>query len=173
MLCVKDHDDLLEITYDDMIKYHGRSFIAGVAIAAKLLELVTMVLTDGILVREHFHIVLGVNGPGIADGIEMATRAASGGRMSIDQNVSQGKDAPEAADGQNGKYYFVVTYEGRKMMVWLRHGLIPQRFLDLAAKTHDQTITAAETVYLQQLKEEIAARLIPMEAQRIFHYTLS
>lgn len=172
MLCVKDHDALLDITYEDIIKYHGRTFIAGAAMAYKLLELVTVVLTDGTLVRDKFQIVLGVNGPGIIDGIEMATRAGSRGTMSIDQQIARGKDAQAAADGQEGKYYFVVTYAGRKMTVWLQHGLVPQEFLDLAAKTHDRTITAAETVRLQQLKEEIAVVLVSREAQSLFHYTL-
>lgn len=172
MLCVKDHNTLLQITYEDMIKYHGRSFIAGVAMAFKLLELVTAVLADGILVRGKFQIVLGVNGPGIADSIEMATRTGTRGGMSIDQQIAWGKDAPKAADGQDGKYYFAVTYEDRKMVVWLRHSLVPQEFLDLAAKTHDGTITASEMIRLQQLKEEIAAMLISMEAESLFHYTL-
>jgi len=173
MLKVKDHGTLLQISYDDLIKYHGRSFIAGVGMVFKLLELVSAVLADGVLMRERFQIVLGVNGPGIIDGIEMATRAGSRGAMAIDQQIARGKVAPEAADGQGGKYYFVVTYGQREMIIWLRPGLVPQKFLDLAAKTHDGTITAAETVRLQQLKEEIAALFISREAGSLFHYTLS
>lgn len=173
MLCVRDQGTLLQITYDDMIKYHGRSFIAGVAMAFKLLELVSAVLADGVLVREKFHILLAVQGPGIIDGIELATRAGSRETMTIDQQIARGQDAPEAADGQDGKYYFVVAYEQRKMTIWLQHGLVPQEFLDLAAKTHDGTITAAERVRLQQLKEEIAVMFISREAKKLFHYTLS
>jgi hypothetical protein len=140
--------------------------------AFKLLMLVNAVMCDGVLAREKFRIVLGVNGPGIFDGIEMATRAGTRGAMKIDQQIALGKDAPEAADGRNGKYYFMINYGDRDMVVWLRHGLIPGEFLELAAKTHDGTITAAEVVRLQQLKEEIAAGLIAMEAQELFHYTL-
>ncbi|WP_371377899.1 hypothetical protein [Sporomusa aerivorans] len=172
MLCMKDHNTLLHITYEDMIKYHGRSFIGGVAMAYKLLELVSAVLTDGTLVRGRFQIVLGVNGPGIVDGIEMATRAKTLGLLSIDQQIARDKDAPSAADGQDGKYYFIVTYAGRTMIVWLRHGLVPQEFLDLADKTHDGTITATETERLQHLKEEIAVFFIAREALSLFHYTL-
>lgn len=172
MLCVKDHDTLLDIAYDDVIKYHGRTFIAGAAMAYKLLELVNDVLSDGILVRDKFHIVLAVNGPGIIDSIEMATRARTRGAMSIDQRIACGKDAPAAADGQDGKYYFVVTYGERKLAVWLQHGLIPPEFLDLAAKTHDGSITELEMIRLQQLKEEIALLLISQEAESLFHYTL-
>lgn len=173
MLCVKDHDSLLYITYEDIIKYHGRTFIAGAAMAYKLLELVTAVLGGGILARDKFRIVLAVNGPGIIDAVEMAARAKTRGALSVDQQIAREKDAPAAADGRNGKYYFEVTYEDRKLSVWLRSGFIPQEFLDLAAKTHDGTITTAELVRLQQLKEEIATVLVSQQAQALFHYTLS
>ena len=36
---VKDRDTVLEISYEDMIKYHGRFNIGGVALAFKALEL--------------------------------------------------------------------------------------------------------------------------------------
>ncbi|CUH97394.1 hypothetical protein P22_3522 [Propionispora sp. 2/2-37] len=173
MLCVKDHDSLLYITYEDIIKYHGRTFIAGAAMAYKLLELVTAVLGGGVLARDKFRIVLAVQGPGIIDAVEMATRAKTLRTLSVDQQIAREKDAPAAADGRNGKYYFKVTYEGRRMSVWLRYGFVPQEFLDLAAKTHDGTITAAELVRLQQLKEEIAAVVVSRQAQELFHYTLS
>lgn len=173
MLCVKDHDSLLYITYEDIIKYHGRTFIAGAAMAYKLLELVTTLLGDGMLARDKFRIILAVQGPGIIDAVEMATRAKTLGTLSVDQQIAREKDAPAAADGRNGKYYFEVTYGGRKMFVWLQYGFVPQEFLDLAAKTHDGTITATEMIRLQQLKEDIAAVLISRQAETLFHYTLS
>lgn len=173
MLCVKDHDTLLHITYEDIIKYHGRTFIAGAAMAFKLLELVMAVLGGGALARDKFQIVLAVQGPGIIDAIEMAMRSKALGTLSVDQQIAREKDAPPAADGRNGKYYFEVAYEGKKLSVWLRHGFVPQEFLDLAAKTHDGTITAMELLRLQQLKEEIAAVLVCRQAEDLFHYRLS
>lgn len=171
MLCVKDHESLLYITYEDIIKYHGRTFIAGAAMAYKLLELVTAILGGGLLARNKFGIVLAVNGPGIIDAVEMATRAKTLGTLSVDQQIAREKDAPAAADGQNGKYYFEVTYEDKILSVWLRNGFVPPEFLDLAVKTHDGTITSAEMIRLQQLKEEIAAVLVSRQAQALFHYT--
>lgn len=170
MITVKDNDTIFPITYDDMVKYHGRSFIAGVAMAYKLLELICAVMADDILIRGKLKIVLGVNGPGIIDGIELATRAKSRGTLAVDQQITQGKPAPDAADGQGGKYYFEIEYAGKQMTVMLKQGLVPQEFLDLAAKTHEGTITELETVRLQQLKEEIAADFMTMEAKTIFDY---
>lgn len=172
VICIRDRDTVLEITYQDMIKYHGRAFIAGVAMAFKLLELVVAKLTDGELARDKISVVLAVNGPGIIDGIEMATRAKSLGTLSVNQQIAQGKDAPEAADGQGGKYYFEFAYNGKKMAVTLKNGLVPQEFLDLAYKTHAVTITETETARLQQLKEEIAGVLMAMHAEKLFDYVV-
>lgn len=38
-LVFEDRVGIVEITYEDMIKYHGRFHIAGVAMAYKVLEL--------------------------------------------------------------------------------------------------------------------------------------
>ncbi len=173
MLCVKDHDCFLYITYEDIIKYHGRTFIAGAAMAYKLLELTAAVLGNGVLARDKFRIVLAVQGPGIIDAVEMVTRAKTLGALLVDQQIAREKDAPAAADGQNGKYYFEICYEEKQLSVWLQSGFVPEEFLDLAAKTHDGTITAAEMLRLQQLKEEIAAVLVSRQAQDLFDYRLS
>lgn len=170
VISVKDHDTILHIAYQDMIKYHGRSFIAGVAIAFKLLELVTDKLADGELRRDRISVVLGVNGPGIIDGIEMVTRAKSRGMLSIDQRIAQGKDAPDAADGRGGRYYFEFTYNGEKMAVSLKAGLITPEFLNLATKTHNGTISGPEEKRLQQIKEELAELIMGKKATDIFDY---
>jgi hypothetical protein len=156
-----------------MLQYHGRAFIAGVALAFKLLELVAARLADGELVRGKLQVVLGVNGPGIIDGIEMATRARSHGALTVNQQIAQAEDAPDAADGQGGKYYFEFAYGEKKMTVILKEGLIPQEFLDLAYKTHAGTISVREAARLQQLKEEIAQLLMTMQAEAIFNYTVA
>ncbi len=39
VLMVKDRGNVLQISYEDMIKYHGRFHIGGVAMAFKALEL--------------------------------------------------------------------------------------------------------------------------------------
>lgn len=170
MLYVKDQETLLAITYDDIVKYHGRSFIAGAAMGYRLLELAAGAAGGGILVRETFRIILGVNGPGIIDAVEMATRAATRGHLAVEQQIARDKDAPDAADGQGGKYYFKVTCGDRELSVWLRPGFIPPEFLHLAGKTHDGTITAAERARLQQLKEEIAVVLLSRPLQDLFDH---
>lgn len=173
MLKVKDHEDILMITVEDMIKYHGRQFIAGVAMAYQLLVLAARKMPQEILPREDFSVVLGVDGPGIIDGIEMATRAKSRGRLSVDQQLAQPSAAPRAEDGKGGKYYFEISSCRQVLIASVKPELIPEEFLALAAKTHDGTITAGETIRLQQLKEEIAVHLLAMEPEDIFYYQLN
>ncbi|MDU4960774.1 MAG: hypothetical protein E6X17_08965 [Sporomusaceae bacterium] len=171
-IAVRDHETCLQISYQDLIQYHGRTFIAGVAMAFKLLQLVADRLVDGVLPRGELQAVLAVNGPGIIDGIEMATRAKTHGCLLVNQRIAATRAVPDAADGQGGKYYFVFSCRGRQLAVWLQDGLVPQEFLDLAYKTHDGSISQPEKARLQQLKEELAVFLISLPPEAIFHYSL-
>ncbi|MCL4463704.1 MAG: hypothetical protein M1551_07760 [Firmicutes bacterium] len=86
---VKDQETVIAISYPEMLKYHGRAYLAGVAMAFKLLELALSILAgEEIIPRDKISILLAVNGPGIIDGIEMVTRANTHGRLTVDQMIS-------------------------------------------------------------------------------------
>jgi hypothetical protein len=87
-----------------------------------------------------------------------------------EQQIVQDKIAPDAADGQGGRYYFEFAYDGKKMAVSLKDDLIPQEFLDLAYKTHAGTITSLEAARLQQLKEELAEFIMARNVEELFNY---
>lgn len=169
VLLIKDHKDVLQITFQDMAKYHGREFIGGVALAFKLLELAFDQLSPAEPpAREKFSILIGVQGPGIIDGVEMVTRAKSRAAMIIDPQTASTKPAPDAADGCGGRYYFEIMYNNRKHNYSLKHGLLPAEFITLAYKTHDGTLTDAEATRLARLKEEIAGFLLARPAASLF-----
>lgn len=166
---VRDQETVIAISYPEMLKYHGRAYVAGVAIAYKLLESALPSLAGKeIMPRDKISILLGVNGPGIIDGIEMVTRANTQGRLTVDQRIAFDKDAPDAADGKGGKYYFEVACKGKKVSLTLKHGLIPAEFIELSHKVYAGTITAEEAIKLQKLKEEIAAFLMASAAGDLF-----
>lgn len=170
-IVIKDKNDVLNITYQDMIKYHGRHFIAGVAMSYKLLELALRELSPNeIPSREKIYVISSVNGPGIIDGIEMVTRAKSRHALTVDAQVSVGKDAPDAADGNGGKYYFEFKYNAKKLVVSLKHGFMPPEFITLAYKTHDGTLTESDELRLRTLKEEIADLLISNKPEELFDF---
>mgnify|MGYP003378612594 CR=1 FL=1 len=41
---VKDHDDIITITYEDLLKYHGKQMLGGVALAFQIIDAVEMVM---------------------------------------------------------------------------------------------------------------------------------
>jgi len=169
-ISVKDNGTIIQISYDDILKYHGRSFIAGAALAYKMMEMVFDIIpAPEVLSREQIEFCIGVNGPGIIDAIEMVTRAKTQGRLTVDQNIAKWVDAPEAADGHGGKYYFEVICRGEKFCLTLKQGIIPEEFIAIANKTHDGSITTREADRLKELKEEIAEFVMNATPSSLFH----
>lgn len=166
---VRDRETVIPVSYPEMLKYHGSTYVAGVAMAYKMLELALSSLAgEEVMPRDEISILLGVNGPGIIDGIEMVTRANTQGRLTVDQGMAFDKDAPDAADGAGGKYYFEVVCNGKKVSLTLKHGIIPSEFIELSYKVHAGTITSEEAIKLQKLKEEIAAFMMASAAGDLF-----
>ncbi|MGI6548485.1 MAG: hypothetical protein ACOX4Q_00405 [Syntrophomonadales bacterium] len=173
-LVFKDRVNIVEITYEDMIKYHGRFHIAGVAMAYKVLELAFSVLfNEGEIPSRRevrFLTGIGMNGTGVIDAVEMATRAWTGGRLTADCDVVKDKLAPDAPNG--GKYYFEVGYDSRRIEVSLKDGLIPDEFIVLSRKAHMGNISQDEIVRLQRIKEQIASFIMSTDAKDLFDYTI-
>lgn len=171
---VNDRGTILEISYEDMIKYHGRFNIGGVALAFKALELGLAQLIPGDEIPDRnkigFVSALGEDATGVVDGVEMATRAATRGMLSTDMDAAKNIDAPANPDG--GKFYFEVSYEGKRIGMALKAGLIPQEFTDILQILLTRRLTPAEMTRLQEVKEGIAAQVIAAEAQDLFnlHY---
>lgn len=171
---VKDRDMVLAISYEDMIKYHGRFNIGGVALAYKSLELgLQKLLPEGEVPRRHlisYNSALGPTATGVVDGIEMATRADSRGALSTDIAVGKNVDAPQNPDG--GKFYFEVEYDGRRVGLALKEGLIPAEFTSLLKIVEKRPLTTDEAIRLQEVKEEIAAAVMAVPAADLFnvHY---
>jgi hypothetical protein len=173
-LKISDRETILEITYEDMIKYHGRYNIAGVALAFKVMELAFPRLAEGnIPAREEISFFSGIGsaGMGVIDGVEMVTRARTRGRLIADDAAAKGKPAPDAPEG--GKYYFEVSYKSKKIGLALKEGLIPDEFMILSRKAFKSSISKEEARRLQAVKEQIAAAVMSNEAADIFDCVLT
>ena len=103
-----------------------------------------------------------MNGTGVVDAVEMATRARTRGKLTADCEAVKDKLAPDAPNG--GKYYFEVEYDGRKIAVPLKDGLIPNEFIVLSRKAHMGNISDDEIV--SRLKNK-SHRLLCQKIQRI------
>lgn len=170
ILRVKDRGVVLTIGYDDLVKYHGRYNIGGVALAFRVMELgFAQLAPGGVPDRERigFASGLGLSGSGVIDAVEMATRAGTRGQLRTDATPPDGKPALAAPDGV-GKYYFAMSYDGRTLGFLLKPGLIPGEFIELCRKGHEQTISGPEKVRLQQVKENLAAAVLAAAADDLF-----
>ena len=166
-LVVLDHGESVAISFDDLLKYHGRSSIAGVAHAFKAMERALPVLSPG-EPPERYEITVesGFPGGGARDAFEMVTRAVTGDRYQLAPEDA-GADAPEAPGGH---FYFRLGYRGAAVDLVLRDGLIPEDFVQVACRDNP---TPAEAARAQQLKEEMAERLMGLPADEVYDATLA
>jgi len=166
-LVVLDQGESISISFDDLLKYHGRSSIAGVAHAFKAMERAFPLLSPGHPPeRSDLTVESGFPGGGARDAFEMVTRAVTGDRYG---QVSKpaGAEAPEAPGGH---FFFRLGYRGTVVELVGRAGLVPEEFLQLACR---EAPTPAEAVRAQQLKEEMAERLLSLPANEVYDANLA
>jgi hypothetical protein len=156
-----DHGGPISISFDDLLKYHGRSSIAGVAHAFKAMERAFPLLSPG-QPPERYDLTIesGFPGDGAKDAFEMVSRAVTGDRYRVVE-VPAGT-APEAPGGH---FFFRVGYRGTVVELTLRAGLVPGEFLDVACK---EAPTPAEVERARELKEDMAQRLLSLPAEDVY-----
>ena len=165
-LVVRDQGDSISISFDDVLKYHGRSSIAGVAHAFKAMERAFPLLSPAEPPeRNDVTVESGFPGGGARDAFEMVTRAVTGDRYRL-TSAPGGVEAPEAPGGH---FFFRLGYRGTVVDLVARPSLIPQEFLELACR---EAPTPVEAVRAQQLKEEMADRLLGLPADEVYDATL-
>ena len=161
-LVVLDHGESISISFDDLLKYHGRSSIAGVAHAFKAMERAFPLLSPG-QAPERYDITVesGFPGGGARDAFEMVTHAVTGDRFRL-YSEAVGPDVPEAPGGH---FFFRLGYRDAVVDLVLRSGLVPDDFLQVACRENP---TPAEAARAQQLKEEMAERLLSLPADEVY-----
>lgn len=165
-LVVLDDGDSIAITFDDLLKYHGRSSIAGVAHAFKAMERAFPLLSpDGPPKRDDVTVESGFPGGGARDAFEMVTRAVTGDRYRLASEPAR-TEAPEAPGGH---FFFRLGYRGSVVEVVARADLIPEEFVEVACRDNP---TPAEAARAQELKEQMAARLLSLPADEVYDATV-
>ena len=165
-LVVLDHGGPISISFDDVLKYHGRTSIAGVAHAFKAMERAFPLLSPG-GPPERYDITVesGFPGGGARDAFEMVARAVTGDRYRLASEPA-GTKAPEAPGGH---FFFRLGYRGTVVDLVARAGLVPEEFLQLACR---EAPTPAEALRAQQLKDEMAQRLLSLPADEVYEANL-
>lgn len=155
---ILDHGDLVTFSFEDLLKYHGRTSIGGVAHGFKAMERGLALLAGGeIPERADIRIESAFGGGGARDAFEMVTRAVTGDRFRYDPDL-----APDAPASPVGRYFFRFVHQaGTVVELTLRPGLVVDEFVELASRG---AATPAEEDRLAHLKQEMADRLMGLPA---------
>lgn len=161
-LTILDHGDPITISFDDLLKYHGRGYIGGVAHAFKVMERAFEVLSPG-QAPERYGITIDTAfpGPGARDAFEMVTRAVTGDRFRVDMELAPA----DTLESPTGRYFFRLGYEGRTLDLTLRPGIVRDEFIELSRRG---AATAAEAERLLWLKTDMADRLMALPAAEVY-----
>ena len=164
-LKIRDRSDVISIGFEDLVKYHGRENIGGVALAFKVLEFAfSKISPHETPQREKIEIFTAFPGSGAIDAFEMVTRAVTRNRFHLDVAF----EAPNALEAVSGHFYFRISYRGRTVAVTPRVGLIPDRFLELGRLHKAGEASQDDTTEFQGMKEALADTLIAMNAEDVF-----
>jgi hypothetical protein len=162
MLEVLDHGELVSISFEDVLKYHGRSSIAGVAYGFKAMQRAFLLLAGGAPPERYdIRIHSAFDGAGARDAFEMVTRAVTGHRYRLAPELAPA-DAPHGPEGQ---FFFRFEYRSSGVDLKLRAGLVSDEFVQLARRGAD---TPAEVERLVWLKQDMADRLLSMAADEVY-----
>lgn len=160
-ILVQECGQMIEFSYADMLCYAGPYSPAGVANAFKVMQRAFAALSPNqppqrrsVVIRTAFQ------GPGARDGFEAVTRAVTDGRYTVDLALAR----PDRGRLLQS-FVFQVTIAGRTATLLLRQGFVTGEFIDLAGKSDRNQ---AEEACLDQLKAELAQRLLSAPAEDVY-----
>ena len=170
---VKDNNDIIEITYEDLLKYLGNQMIGGAALAFKIMLMTFPKLSDEIPERGHFSFYSGIgcNGRGIIDATEMVMRVKTYDQLRLDLEYSDDKLGQIAPGG--GRYYFEIGYKENLIKLYLKEGIIPSEFISYSKLAHK---CKAENVAMKKedqerllfLRKELAKSIMESKPEDLF-----
>ena len=163
---VLDDRVTLAIGFADLVKYHGRSSVAGLALGFKALELALLLLAPREPARRReVEVQTAFDGPGSRDAFEMVTRAVTEDRYRVVPELA----FPGAPQAPEGHFVFRLAYRGAVVDLVLRDGLVGEDFVELVRRGRR---SPAEEEQLVEMKEAIAARLLAMPAEDVYRHEL-
>lgn len=158
---VSELGQTITFTFDDMMRYHGPHSPAGVAMVFKVMQRAFDQLSPGVPpARRSVAVRTAFRGPGARDGFEVVTRGVTEGRYTVDRSMLRSDRGRLLED-----FVFEVTLGDRATTLLLRDGFVTDAFIDLA---RIQNRTAAQEARLDELKADLAQRVIATPAAELF-----
>lgn len=162
LLEVLDHGDTISIGFEDLLKYHGRGFIGGVAHGFKVMQRALPLLAGGEPPERYdISILTAFPGPGARDAFEMVTRSVTGDRYTLDLECG----APGVTEAARGCYFFRFSYRETAVDLTLREGIVREEFIALIRKGPS---TPEERDRLDWLKHDMAERMLALSAEQVY-----
>ncbi|WP_328393216.1 hypothetical protein [Nocardia sp. NBC_00416] len=159
MLTVLESGVPIDISFTDLMKYHGTEFPGGVAHAYCAMRHAVAVLGD--IERREVTVRTAFPGPGGRDAVEMALRAVTGERFVVEPAL-----AATARGATLARYVWEFTYRGRGVVLQLRDaGFVTDEFIALGAR---RDRSAADNARLTVLKQEMTDRLLAGEVGQVY-----
>ncbi|MGH9189113.1 MAG: hypothetical protein ACRD0Q_03630 [Acidimicrobiales bacterium] len=159
---VTDGRASISMSFDDLLRYHGRDSIGGLALGFKALELGLPLLSPGAPPeRRDITVQTAFDGPGSRDAFEMATRAVTEDRYRLVPELAR----PGAPEAPQGHFVFRLVHRGSMVDLTLRPGLVGADFVGLVRRGPQ---TPAEEELLVRMKEELAARILALPADEVY-----
>jgi hypothetical protein len=160
-IVVRDQEQAIAFSFEDMMRYHGPGSPGGVAHAFKVLErAVPLLEPDDIPERREIVVHTAFGGPGARDAFELVTRAVTEERYVIDPRLERPERGRALA-----RFVFRLGYRDREVTLSVREGYVTDEFIDLA-RTAERTPT--EESRLTELKREMAELVMSAPAAKVY-----
>jgi hypothetical protein len=156
MLEVSERGEPLRFSFEDILRYHGGHSPGGAAIAFKVLERALPEL--GRCERREIEVETAFGGPGARDAFELVTRAVTGGRYRVGDELAR-PDRGRVLE----RFAWRLSCPGRSVGLLLREGFVDEEFVDLARAERD----AAQEARLTELKRALADRVMARPAEAV------
>jgi hypothetical protein len=158
---VRDQEQAIAFSFEDMMRYHGPGSPGGVAHAYKVLERALPLLEpDGIPQRREIIVRTAFGGPGARDAFELVTRAVTEDRYVVDPLLERAERGRARA-----RFVFRLSHRDQAVTLTVREGYVTDEFIDLA-RTPDRS--PAEEGRLTALKQEMASLVMSAPAADVY-----
>lgn len=162
---IYDRKDLLEIHFEDIVKYHGRAAYMALGAGYRVVQAAFEALYgDEIPNRKDLSILSGHGGPGFRDVFEFVTRAKTRDVYTVDPTYPVAQYDPHRPTS----YAYVFTREnGQSVEVSIHEDYLPAEFYDFLKITRERELTDEEDVYFTHLKESLAHKALQMPLEQL------
>lgn len=163
LIRIRDHGTVLPITFEDCVRYNGRTAVGGVALGFRLLQRTFAHLGVFLPEREKVTFRTAFPGYGVRDTIEMVTRAVTRDAYHFEEDLGP-QDAPAAPAG---RFYFEIGYDEQTVRLVTRAEAVPEEFLKVGRTFRKGDCTEEVAGRWTELKEILSATIMSVEAEDV------